>query len=488
MPLFTPPLLPPEEMVRIIRTGLPPSIRPQTVLIAGAGMAGLVSASLLKEAGHRVILLEASNRVGGRIYTIRTPFSDGLTFEAGAMRIPDIHYLVWEYIRKFRLPVNRFIITTPSDRIYVNGVLTRRRFYEQNPRILRFPLRPDEGDQTATQLFHSTVRQIVEGFYGRPGWQMELLRTLEPCSVQDVFQWPPFGRPLSQGAIDMIKVMLDTSGMMELSFLDVARFLLVLTDPTIRFYEISGGMDRLPAAFLPQLQEDLLLERKITGILPQKDQVTVEGVCTKTGERFHMTGDRLIVTLPFSVLRLVEVIPLTSFSYQKRKAIRELHYAAATKVGIEFTDRFWEENGERGGSTTTDLPIRFTFYPSDADPVDPAVITASYTWADESLTWTPLETPEATRVALRNMAAIYGPVVYEKYRRGISYNWSRSPYAAGGFSIFKPGQEAELSHAISAPEGRVHFAGEHTSQARMWIEGAIQSGIRVAKEVHDCNQ
>src|SRR5699024_3744273 len=97
-----------EGMARLIRRGLPPTSSPKNVVIVGAGMAGLVAGSLLKEAGHQVILLEASDRVGGRVHTLRSPFTDGLYFEAGAMRIPAVHVLIFEYIKKFGLQVNEF--------------------------------------------------------------------------------------------------------------------------------------------------------------------------------------------------------------------------------------------------------------------------------------------------------------------------------------------------------------------------------------------
>ena len=73
-------------------------------------MSGLVAASLLKEAGHKITIIEANNRIGGRVYTIRKPFSAGLYFNAGPMRIPETHELTLAYIRKFKLPLNLLLI------------------------------------------------------------------------------------------------------------------------------------------------------------------------------------------------------------------------------------------------------------------------------------------------------------------------------------------------------------------------------------------
>ncbi|ODA15931.1 hypothetical protein A5N86_15380 [Geobacillus thermoleovorans] len=97
---YVSPKLSMETMISIIRHGLKKTTAPQHIVIIGAGMAGLVAASLLKQAGHRITILEASERVGGRIYTLRSHFRDDQYLEAGAMRIPHTHQLTLEYIKK----------------------------------------------------------------------------------------------------------------------------------------------------------------------------------------------------------------------------------------------------------------------------------------------------------------------------------------------------------------------------------------------------
>jgi monoamine oxidase len=160
-------------MINIVRNGLGRTNHPKKIVVVGAGMAGLVAASLLKEAGHQVVILEASDRVGGRIYTIRSPFSPGLHFEAGAMRIPYTHNLVLEYIRKLRLPIRPFINSTPEDRIFVNGVNVRRWEYERNPDQLHYPVAPQERGKTAEALFETVAVGIRRLFqrYRRRYWR-----------------------------------------------------------------------------------------------------------------------------------------------------------------------------------------------------------------------------------------------------------------------------------------------------------------------------
>lgn len=89
------------------------------------------------------------------------------------------------------------------------------------------------------------------------------------------------------------------------------------------------------------------------------------------------------------------------------------------------------------------------------------------------------------RYALRDLATIYGNQVYTEFITGTSHSWTQDPFAAGALSMGKPEQEIDLGLYITTPEGRVHFAGEHTSSIPGWIEGAIESGIRVALEVNN---
>lgn len=480
------PELPTEQMISIIRNGLRKTKTPKKIIIIGAGMAGLVSASLLKEAGHNVTILEATNRVGGRIFTLKRDFRDGQYLEAGAMRIPHTHSLTLEYIKKFQLPVNEFINSTPNDFIYVKGKRVRLSMYEQNPDILRFPVYQHERGKTAAELLEWAIKPVTDFVEQDPirGWTWAI-QELDRYSMDTYLRYNPFGRILSSGAIEKIKVILTLEGLMELSFLEILRELLVIFTPDINFYEITGGNDQLPYAFTDQLKDDIQYGLQVRKITQHDNQVTVRAI-HQILEPVEITGDLAIVTVPFTVLQFIEIEPRHSFSENKWKAIRETNYAGSTKTGIQFKNRFWEKQGLYGGQSITDLPIKYVQYPShDLGTDGPGVILGSYTWDDDAIPWDSLDDDDRFQFVLRNLARIHGDEVYRDFQGGASHSWIRYPYSAGAFTVLRPEQIKEVFPHIATPEGRVHFAGEHASTAHAWIQGAIESGIRVADEVND---
>src|SRR5689334_9479071 len=104
-----------DEHLAVLTHGLQPrASQPARVIVVGAGMSGLVAASELLRAGHEPIVIEAQQRVGGRVLTLREPFAPGLWAEAGAMRIPRSHKLTMALIERFGLATQPFTMDNPE--------------------------------------------------------------------------------------------------------------------------------------------------------------------------------------------------------------------------------------------------------------------------------------------------------------------------------------------------------------------------------------
>lgn len=295
---------------------------------------------------------------------------------------------------------------------------------------------------------------------------------------------------------------------------------------TAEYIELAGGNYQLAERLAEKLERDIVYDARVVEIQwsdPETDicgpkayhrgapgvyvrainePAIKRGVGRSNRSRIEreFTANYLLVAIPFSALRFVTVEP--SFSFHKRRAIHELHYDSATKILLEFNERFWEwDEGEWrrflpdayrghnsvGGASITDAPNRFIYYPSHRVAGSRGgVILASYTWADEASRWDSIPAEDRYNYALKGLTDIYGNEIKRFYTgRGQTQSWLEDYYAFGEAAVFAPGQLTSLHPHIPTPEGLVHFAGEHTSLKHAWIEGAVESAVRAVLEIHD---
>ncbi|MEA2622745.1 MAG: monoamine oxidase, partial [Chloroflexota bacterium] len=405
-----------------------PGAEPKDVVVIGGGLAGLVAAFELKRQGHRPVVLEAQNRVGGRIYTLRT-FAPGLYAEAGGMRIPRAHDLTLEYCDLFGLPMRPFVMGNPKGLVHIGGVRMTMAEAQRNPEKLPFELGERERGRTADQLWEDAIadlrRMVDEG--GEEAWT-EIVRQWDQFSLYEFLK----EKGWSSGAIEYYAVINFVEADMHNSVVEILRE--DIGGAYVDMQEIVGGMDRLPNAFFEQLQPEVRLGAEVFAIEQDPTGVTVH---YKTeADRFSVRGDYAICTLPFSVLRSVEVTP--DFSHAKRRAIRQLNYHASTKVLFQVRERVWEsEDGIYGGATVTDLGVRRLNYPTPDPATSRGMLLASYTWGQDALQWGAMDPETRLEEALDDVAKIH-PRIREVYEVGASHAWYGDRWARGAFAMFAP--------------------------------------------------
>ena len=145
-----------KEYVDIVKQGLSSKnkdSKPKKIVIVGAGLTGLAAGYELLQAGHDVQILEAQHRVGGRIYTLREPFAQGLYAEAGAMRIPRAHVLTMAYIKKFGLQTMDFMMGNPQTYVHVGGIKHRMAEVQANPELMGFETSAKEKGRLAGDIW-----------------------------------------------------------------------------------------------------------------------------------------------------------------------------------------------------------------------------------------------------------------------------------------------------------------------------------------------
>jgi monoamine oxidase len=426
------------------------------VLIAGAGLAGLSAAYELVQAGHQVTVLDARDRPGGRVLTLRDSFADGQYAEAGAETFAETHDFVQHYVQAFHLE------TMPA---WNYGKLTSL-FFRDGQRSRSSP-------ELSRKYIEPLVKEIGEPL--APGWPTaDLLRQFDKFSMAELLR--------SRGASP------EEIALLQFTYSDAwdngtapDSALCLLRDEAIArrgaSFRIRGGNDRLPRALAQALGARLHYRVTLARIAQNNKQVTVT-VNDSGRRRSQISADYLICAIPFPVLRSIEVSP--AFSPGKQQAIRELSYNSVTRVYVQSPTRPWIAEG-LSGFVTTDLPIGTVWDCTEGQPGARGILEC-YTSGERARSLASLSEPQRIRTVVENLQRVFPDVIYEK---SVSIAWDADPLVRGAFAWFKRDQMATLLPHIARREGRVFFAGEHTSPWFGWMQGALQSGNRAAHEVNE---
>lgn len=453
---------------RFVKAAVPES---KKVVIIGAGLAGLAAAYELNRAGYDVTVLEAQSRPGGRVLTYRDPFADGLYAELGAEYIDASDEFNHRYCKKFGLKV---LQAKRYDGIFVRGKGFHMDSFKKNKERLPF-----EGTQPGV-LFGQEVqytKRLLQGITKTNDLPAEILQ-LDQMSIADLLKRE--GAP--KDVIELytyLNATEETARPDEMSALSMLRSHLKQTAFSELQNEgrILGGNDQLPKAFAKSLSDKILYQRPVRKIHP--DPNGVEVWFDEEGTLRSMRATRLITTIPFTVLRDLEITP--DFSPEKMHCIRKLAYGHGMKIAMQFKSRFWDERGSLGQRVFTDTKLRRIYHMSIDQP-GPRGILMSFTSADDASKLGRMNEAERLDTALKEVTKVWSEAP-SYWEGGVSKYWNEDPWSKGSYSFTGVGQERDFLELARKPEGRVHFAGEQTSIFRASMNGAIESGVRVCTEI-----
>lgn len=460
---------------------------PKRVVVIGAGLGGLAAAFELNRAGHEVTVLEARSLPGGRVRTLRDGFADGLYAEAGGQAYyPVPENYAAKYIEEFGLsplPGGRGGLTTLW---HLHG--TNIRPQGGFPTVWPIALTSEEQQLDLAGIRRKYLTPAVDELAAlldpaKPSWSSEALDRFDKMSFAELLR----SRGASPAAVELLRIA-DSDfvgeGADAYSALDMlgqvynvraaGRFL------RGAFIQIAGGNDLLPRAFADRLGDRLRYNAVATRIHRSEANVTVH--FQQSGREASVTGDYAVCAIPFSVLRLVTVTP--PFSPQKAIAIRDLSHTSLARTYIQCKQRFWIDQG-LSGSASTDLPTTY-FWESTVGQAGTRGILQGYVMGQHARAFRRLGAKERRAFAMDQAREVF-PDVTAQAEGVLSISWDEEPYSRGDYAFLRPGDGKRLVPHIASPEGRVHFAGEHTSTWFLHgsMQGALESGIRAARVIND---
>jgi monoamine oxidase len=454
-----------------------PAGPPRKVIVVGAGLAGLAAAWELVQKGHDVTVLEARHRAGGRVYTLRD-FADGLYAEAGAITFSDGYRHLMRYAETFKLataPVQR----SPLATVYH---LRGKRFEVKPGTKPEWPyaLKPDEQGLLPVQLvskYFSTTDKLADPLGpADPAWKPEPFLDWDKLTLARFLEQ----QGASREAIALLgDVLWWGYGWPEVSALhrlvsDVALFYF---GQTARVFE--GGTDRLAQAFATALRDRIRYGNPVAEI--HQDRARVRVVVRQGDGHETLEADRLICTVPVPVLKKIRFAP--DLPARKRRIFEKLEYLPVTRLYLQARRRIWIDAGHAGASST-DLPIQLVTEHPFARPEDqgPRGVLECHTKGAQARRLDAMGPDARLALAAGELDKVH-PGFRGVYEGGTSVSWEADPWAGGGYAWWKPGQMTEWLPELVRPEGRIHFAGEHTSWMARTMEGALESGNRAAGEV-----
>jgi monoamine oxidase len=447
--------------------------RAQSIVVVGGGLAGLVAALDLVQRGYDVKLLEAKSRAGGRILTIRPPWREGLFVEAGATFVvpePDLLALFHE------------LEVELEHRPRTSGLAEVRYFAGK-----RSVYRNDEAPSSALswspdERALGTERCMAKYFAAATTFDPSapLPAALAPFDAQTVADYLR-KQGASPGFISSVDGMLalgDTGveGMSALSLIQIWASVQREVQLGQGAFKVRGGTDRLTAALTAKLADRVVLEAVVDRIEQTDRGARVS--FTRQGERAALDADRVILAVPAPVLRALDVAP--GLSPEKRRALEGLSLESVTRAWVATDDRFWIARSE-SGNVESDLPLGGLRDESDGLPGTSGILGIYATRAAaRELASLP---DEARDERVLHHAEVLQPGVKDHIINMASKSWDADPFQRGAYAWYKPNQLTAFGDSLARAEGRLHFAGDHTSYRPGFMHGALASARRVVREI-----
>lgn len=470
-----------------------------SVLILGAGLAGLVAALELRKAGYKIQVLEYRERAGGRTWTMRggesytelggfrqdVKFDEGLYFNPGPWRIPYHHHAVLDYCKRLGVALE------PFTQVNFNAYLHAREAFGGKPQRYRHVLADFHG-HVAELLSKATSQNKLDELVSREDQEI-LLAALKSWGALDenyAYKASAFtsdrrgyekdpgggvgGEPVPSQPLPFSEL-LNSQLWQRLSIGNVYEFQTPLFQPV-------GGMDMIAQAFSREVGDLIRYNAKVISIHQDERRVTITYQDRQDrGRTATATADWCLCTIPLSILSQIEM----NVAAPMKAAIDAVPYAESIKIALQFKRRFWEQDEAiYGGISYTDLPINLISYPSTGyGSSGKGVLLGAYAFGPPAYEFTSMLPEERVRRSVEFGAQVH-PQYTAEFDNGVSVGWHRVPWTHGCYGMWTDDSRKQHYRNLCEIDGRIVLAGEHVSYLPAWQEGAILSSLDAITRLH----
>ncbi|MBK9251670.1 MAG: flavin monoamine oxidase family protein [Proteobacteria bacterium] len=476
--------------------GAPPGT---SVLVLGAGIAGMTAAYELQKAGYKVQVLEFNNRAGGRNWSVRggdsytelggerqdCQFDKDLYLNPGPWRIPYHHRGMLDLCRRLGVKLEPFV------QVNHNAYLHNTEAFGGKPQRYRDVFFDYQGHvaELLAKAAHTSALDAEVSTEDKE-WLLESLRewgTLDKdfryvagAHVSDRRGWKKArggglsARPTPSEVVsrhDILKSRLWAGIPNSFEY-----------DMQTTIFQPVGGMGRVGEAFGRELGPIIKYQAKVTSITQDARGVTVMyDDLADGGAKKQAAAAWCVVTIPLPILGQIPM----NVGPKLTTAIAAIPYASSIKVGLQFKRRFWEEDEQiYGGITYTNLPIGTIGYPNtDFQGRGKGVLLGCYIWGLAAMEFTSLTPEQRIQETLRQGARIH-PQYPQEFDNGFAMAWHRSPFTMGCMGVWNDEARAEHYDNLCALDGRIVLAGEHASFMGGWQEGSVTSALDAIGRIH----
>jgi monoamine oxidase len=455
------------------------------VVIVGAGIAGLTAGYRLHQQGIPVRILEAQERTGGRMFSLRGYFPEAQVAELGGELIDTGHVHIRKLADELAIPLDDFVFDDPArdrDVFFFDG----RRIAEHEVARAFVPV-------SKRMLWDLSALGGDWVSYEEPNGGETLDRT--PLS-----DWLA-GTETEAWFKKLLEVAYTTEYGLELAEQSTLNLLLLIDPNPSPFrifgesderFHVRGGNDLIPKALTERLGERVETGVQVEAVARQPDGSFA--VSVRRGASSEVVpADHVVIAVPFTMLRerpdggpWIRLDESLGIPAVQQRAIRELGYGTNSKLMVGFAKRLWREDGrpyDSNGSVLTSLPFQLCWETSRLQKGEAGILT-NFTGGRHGL-----EIGEGTAEArasefARMLDRVFPGVSGDRNGKQARFLWPTFPWTRGSYTCYRPGQWTAFGGEEGRRVGNLHFAGEHTSEsAQGFMEGGCESGERVAAEI-----